>query len=108
MALVPSVSPTDAPGYIIGDDADAGDLFYPRILRIAEEVDAKVVAMEVGDMAQAERVAGMVVEGRKWDRCEIWRDHGLGREEVRSVRSVCGEGVVVKGEGNGRVVVVWR
>ncbi|KAL8659003.1 MAG: hypothetical protein Q9202_007325 [Teloschistes flavicans] len=97
---VPSTTRTRAP--------DPGDTFYPAILAIAERVRARVVAMEVADLAQAQRVAGMM----SWRGREVWRDRvsggvglvGKGEVEVEGSE----EGVVVRGEGNGRCVVGWR
>ena len=90
-------------------DADIGDGFYTRILDIAASVGAKIVAMEVSDMAQAERVVGAVLRREMWRRCEIWCD-GISSWNVEyGVRTkICEGEVVVRGEGNGRVVVSWR
>ena len=87
-----------------------GDAFYPRLLELASRVAARVLLVEVADMAQAERVAAMVVMERGgWEGCEIWRDWpaGGGGEAVEVVE-VRGESVRVKGEGNGRAVLAWR
>lgn len=89
-------------------EVEAGDVFYPRLLRAAEEVGVRVVLVEVADMEQAIRVAGMVVRRgvRVWEGCEIWRDWpatAVG-EEVE----VEGEMIRVRGEGNGRAVLAWR
>lgn len=88
------------------DDATIGDSFYPRILKIAEQTRAKMMLVEVADMAQAERVVAMVVKEGRWSECEIWRDWpGQGGPEVRSL----GEREVrVRGEGNGRAVFACR
>lgn len=99
-----------------------GDTFYPRLLEVAERVDAQVLLFEVADMEQAIRVARMVL-GKGvgvWKGCEIWRDwpaaaggkvdgggdgDGGGEVEVVGVR---GKDVRVRGEGNGRAVLAWR
>lgn len=94
-------------------EVEAGDIFYPRLLQVAEEVGARVVLVEVADMEQAIRVARMVVRkgGRIWKGCEVWRDWpaangvGDGNGEVVEVE---GEMVRVRGEGNGRAVLAWR
>lgn len=77
--------------------------------------------VEVADMEQAVRVAGMVRgQGRdrdhqgggvRWEGCEIWRDwptaaRAEGGEEMVEVRG--DEYVRVRGEGNGRAVLAWR
>ncbi len=90
-------------------EGDAGDIFYPRVLEIAEQVGARVVLVEVGDMEQAVRVAGMVLmKGRGvWEGCEVWRDWPAagGDGEVVEIK---GEKVKIKGEGNGRAVLAWK
>jgi len=100
---------------------DEGDVFYPRIIEIAESVGAKLVLLEVGDNAQAERAANLlasrmiIVDGISqpvWHAIEIWRD-GIAMDGA-ATRSVlqCGRfGVPVIGldeESHGRTVVCWR
>lgn len=92
-------------------EVDAGDIFYPRLLQIAEQVSARVLLVEVADMEQAVRVVGMVVERGKgaWEGCEIWRDWpAAGGEGGGEMVEVQGEDIRVVGEGNGRAVLVWR
>lgn len=98
LALVPDVG---------GDGSvhEAGDGFYPRLLEIAWGVGARVVLVEVADMAQAVRVAGMA---GGWEGCEIWRDWVDGGGGAEEVADVDGRRVRVVGEGNGRAVVCWR
>ncbi|KAL8925689.1 MAG: hypothetical protein Q9208_003372 [Pyrenodesmia sp. 3 TL-2023] len=109
MALVPPVSPEDAFSALGAHTKDdVGDMFYPSIRRIALEAKAKMVVMEVGDMAQAERVATMLLEEKAWKRCEIWKDGITQRSEELEMKELGGQKVAVKGEGNGRVVVAWR
>lgn len=92
-------------------EVDAGDIFYPRLIQLAEQVGARVLLVEVADMEQAIRVTRMVLgKGeRVWDGCEIWRDwpgvRGDGGGEEVEVR---GGRVRVRGEGNGRAVLAWR
>lgn len=115
------------------DDKQA-DLFYPRLLTIASALNVKVLLMEVGDTAQALRVARMAAEqsatpiaastpnassnnddtrreSKMWKGIEIWRDGigAWGAEIVREERY--GGTIVVKGpeeETAGRAVVCWR
>lgn len=86
-----------------------GDIFYPRLLDIATGVGAKVVLFEVGDMAQAKRVARSIVEKRNdWAGCQIWRDwpgQGFQREKESTV--IGEKRIEVLGEGNGRAVFAW-
>lgn len=87
---------------------DDGDIFYPRVLEIAAECDAKVVLVEVADMEQACRVAAMA-DG--WH-VEIWRDDPAARgESGKEFVGVGGEGgrqVRVCGTGNGRSVLFTK
>ena len=88
LALVPSqkaYSETTAP-----PADDQGDIFYPRILQIAEASRAKMVLMEVDGMEQAQRVATMARKLQRWGIIQIWRDdleetrwRGNGREVER-------------------------
>lgn len=107
---------------------DGGDAFYPSILSIAKRVKARVLVMEVGDMAQAERVAGLARAlssaekggGKEWEEVVIWRDWIDQRHPVAGAGagteggSVPGQGSGVRGEsqvgdeGNGRAVVCFR
>lgn len=100
LALVPA----ERPG--LSDD-EAGDMFYPRLLEIADFVRAKIVLFEVADLEQAQRVAEMVVSRNAFERVEIWRDdpsqvndHHDHTGDLKCVR--------LRGEGNGRTVVAWR
>ena len=85
-----------------------GDAFYPQLLYLAALTKAKIVVMEVGDLSQAIRVAGMVMEKNgMWDGCQLWRDwhpYGAQQKEIR----VGSKMVRVMGEGNGRAVIAWR
>lgn len=106
-----------------GDD-DSGDAFYPSILSIAKRVKAMVLVMEVGDMAQAERVAALARalssadggKGTKWDQVVIWRDwiDHPAADAGKEAESRLGLDVDVRGEGNrdpegnGRVVACFR
>ncbi|KAL9126642.1 MAG: hypothetical protein Q9217_004345 [Psora testacea] len=103
-ALVPSFN-----GKYPASDATVGDLFYPQLLEIARKVRAKVLLMEVADMAQAHRVAGLVLEHQKGKICEIWRDWPAQKSssEAEYVR-VQGRDIRVRGEGNGRAVFAWQ
>lgn len=109
-ALVPPAPRKSTPsplGARMGDE-DVGDMFYPRILDISREAKANLVAMEVGDMAQAERVAEMLLSEQVWNTCEIWRDGITGRHGELEKKELGARSVGVRGEGNGRVVVAWR
>ncbi|KAL9028661.1 MAG: hypothetical protein Q9196_003004 [Gyalolechia fulgens] len=110
-ALVP---PSSSASFRTGDegsslsDASIGDRFYPRILDLAGKSGARMVAMEVGDMAQAERVAALVLQSKEWSRCEIWRDGLSTVQGTIETQIIQGEEVVVRGQDNGRVVMGWR
>lgn len=107
-ALVP---PTDRRGRRKSaiTDTENGDAFYPYIQRIAASARAKILLVEVADMAQAGRVAGMVLESSEWKGCEIWRDWPAQGESGEGMTvAVDGKEVEVKGEGNGRAMLAWR
>lgn len=110
LALVPPVSPENAFSALGAHtkNNNVGDAFYPSIVRIALEANSKMVVMEVGDTAQAERVAEMLLKGQGWKRCEIWKDAITTRNEELEMKELGGQKVAVKGKGNGRVVVAWR
>ena len=86
------------------DDTQQGDLFYPRLLKIANEVEAKVVLLEVADLEQALRVAVLAQKLDTFDGVEIWRDE----PDASAGKPVTENGVSVKGQGNARSVVCWR
>ncbi|KAE9965694.1 hypothetical protein EG328_009475 [Venturia inaequalis] len=56
LALVPPPSESGL------TDEQQGDLFYPRLLHIADKLKSKILLMEVADLSQAERVAAMAQE----------------------------------------------
>lgn len=112
-ALVPSPPlkcshSTSALQHSDGPDEDA---FYTRLLVLYARFDAKVLVMEVGDAAQAWRVAGTSLRMNSLlgeHRLEIWRDdpESDGRPfvvEERDERKIC-----VRGSGNVRAVVLFR
>ena len=104
-------------------DCAPEDVFYARLLRIAQQTRAGIVVFEVGDLAQAARVVGLALavgtaktapEGGSggWDATsvEIWRDWPdmqPDAHEAQTVR-VAGCEITVKGSGHGRVVVLRR
>jgi len=103
VALVPSKHGKSAHPAI----AD-GDTFYPHILRLAGSFRAKKLLVEVADLAQAIRVAAMILGSRRWAGCEIWRDYpGQRGSRERNTVDVHGRDIRVKGEGNGRAVLAW-
>jgi methylase of polypeptide subunit release factors len=91
-----------------------GDTFYPRLLEIGEDVNAKLLFMEVGDLEQAERVADMATSHPYWTGgVQIWRDDlsnastaELG-EVNRPFKTSNGTLVPVIGNGEGRTVISW-
>lgn len=97
LALVPPPSPQF-------DDTQQGDMFYPRLLKIADEVEAKVVLLEVADLDQALRVAKLAQNLDTFDGVEIWRDE----PNALSGQATIEDGVPVQGQGNARSVVCWR
>jgi methylase of polypeptide subunit release factors len=89
-------------------DQEQGDMFYPRLLEIAEHVSAKILLVEVADLAQAERVSSIAKSKEVWDGVEIWCDDPeAGGDRERSM-SKGADGVEVVGNGGGRSVFCWR
>jgi len=92
---------------------DSGDIFYPRLITIADNIRAKIVLFEVADLQQARRVAKMLVKhdgGPAWKGVEIWKDQPTSEGEMEHVCEKDDEirGVMVRGRGNGRSVFAWR
>ncbi|KAK0362820.1 hypothetical protein LTR91_022051 [Friedmanniomyces endolithicus] len=88
------------------DSEHDGDAFYPRLLAIANELEAKAMLVEVADMEQALRVAALAVKERCWEGIEIWRDDpATGRIDTMNVGNMS---VRVLGDGHGRSVLLYR
>lgn len=96
LALVPPQRPGQG-------DVEQGDMFYPRLLEIAREVEAKVVLLEVADLAQAHRVARCAQELDIFDGVEIWKDNPAFPDA-----SIGDSDIEVIGEGIARSVLCWR
>lgn len=86
------------------DDTQQGDLFYPRLLQIAYEVEARIVLLEVADLKQALRVAQHARKMGVFEGIEIWRDE----PDASADHATAEDGFQVYGEGNARSVVCWR
>jgi methylase of polypeptide subunit release factors len=85
-------------------DAQQGDMFYPRLLEIARDVEAKIVLLEVADLEQAYRVVRRARALDIFDGMEIWREDPL----VPSDASMGEDDVPLVGKGNARSVLCWR
>lgn len=85
-------------------DTEQADLFYPRILKIASEVEAKIVLLEVADQEQALRVARLAQKLDIFDGIEIWRDEPTASAD----QSANEDGIPFQGQGNARSVICWR
>ncbi|KAK3071301.1 hypothetical protein LTR53_008869 [Teratosphaeriaceae sp. CCFEE 6253] len=90
----------------IGASDHDGDAFYPRIVALAEQLEAKIMLVEVADMDQATRVAAMAASERRWERIEIWRDDptSLAVDQVTIDDTM----FRVLGKGHGRSVFAYR
>ncbi|KAK5688183.1 hypothetical protein LTS10_000161 [Elasticomyces elasticus] len=98
LALVPHLSDS------IGFRHD-GDVFYPRIGTLADQLQAKVMLLEVADMEQALRVAAIVSKNR-WDSIEIWRDEPA--NSALTTTTIGSSTVKIRGDGHGRSVFAYR
>lgn len=85
-----------------------GDIFYPRLLDIAEQLSTQIVLFEVADMEQAKRVASMTVSRGIWDGIEMWCDEPSARVSALEEVTVDGSKVRVRGIGHGRSVFAYR
>ncbi|CAK1361197.1 Release factor glutamine methyltransferase [Cercospora beticola] len=101
-ALVPAPQNTK-----LMTDNDIGDLFYPKLLAIAEQIEAKVILFEVADLTQAQRVAAMAARQGTWARVEIWRDEPTAEVVSESVQ-IDRHNIAMRGAGHGRSVVAYR
>ncbi|KAG9929466.1 modification methylase HemK, partial [Aureobasidium melanogenum] len=88
---------------------DQGDIFYPRLLQIAQQVGAKIVLFEVADSEQAQRVALMAKNQGIWDGIEIWRDYPSEHDPDAEIGNTSAfSDVKLLGTGNGRSVFAYR
>lgn len=97
LALVPP--PTLSPERVV-----QGDEFYLPLFDIAREVEAKIVLLEVADIAQALRVARAARAFYRFDGIEIWRE----QPDEPDAPSSEVAGFRVLGQGNARSVLCWR
>lgn len=88
-------------GGVLSRGLEPGDEFYPALLDVADGIGVRVLWMEVGDLAQGLRVAGLAKE-KGWD-VEVWRD-----EPDAEAASEVVQHFKVKGKGQGRSVLCVR
>ncbi|KAI1376463.1 S-adenosyl-L-methionine-dependent methyltransferase [Hypoxylon crocopeplum] len=91
-------------------DVAPEDVFYARLLEVADMLRPRFAVFEVGDLAQGLRVAQMVRSRCDNVEVEIWRDWPDMRPcegEPESVE-VGGTDVPIRGSGNGRAVFIRR
>lgn len=104
LALVPKDA--DALHY---PDIDPGDIFYPRLLGVAKQLDVQVLLFEVADLEQAGRVAAMAQQQKIWTVIEIWRDDpSQSDHDVDLEQTTVAARIKVLGRGNGRSVFAYR
>ncbi|KAF7864132.1 uncharacterized protein EAF02_010100 [Botrytis sinoallii] len=111
LALVPDASRRETI-HFNGDSGNSSlfeveDIFYHRLLRFHSLLKSKILVMEIGDEAQAKRVAQMAIGFS--DRIEIWRDWPDQREfenESAECMFLDNHKIVVKGTGMVRAVVL--
>ncbi|KAF5503207.1 Mitochondrial N(5)-glutamine methyltransferase MTQ1 [Colletotrichum fructicola] len=104
LALVPGA------GLPVYDDCNHADVFYARLLDVADWLKSKILLFEVGDLEQAVRVVRLVRRKNhtRLAKCELWRDWpDLSSEEDEAPElEMDGEDISVKGSGNVRSVFV--
>jgi hypothetical protein len=97
LALVP-------PFTIRRDDTQQGDMFYPHLLEVARDVEAKIVLLEVADLEQAHRVARRARSLEIFDGIEIWKDDPSASSDASTEE----DEFSLVGKGNARSVLCWR
>ena len=112
LALVPAKLPPSQ----LSMGIDGADIFYQRLLVLHSDVfRSQLLVMEVGDEAQAIRVARMALghcnslnirNARERNCVEIWKDSPE-TDELQELQ-VGGDMVLVKGTGNFRAVVSYK
>ncbi|KXT17333.1 hypothetical protein AC579_3868 [Pseudocercospora musae] len=91
---------------LVPDSFDGtGDLFYPHLLRIASQVNAKILLFEVADLDQAKRVAEMAM--KDWRNVELWRDDPTAKPDGTGTIEINGRWIAVRGSGHGRSVFAY-
>lgn len=110
LALVPTSRNINLQPHVSDPVADSvvGDAFYSQLLQIAQTHESGLVVLEVGDTNQAQRVVSKAILSHHWDTCEIWRDWPEQNSRGKEILHVSGEDVHIRGEGNGRAVVLTR
>lgn len=102
LALVPNHHASHGQAY-------DGDTFYPHLLHLADELNAKVLLFEVADMEQAVRVASRMTQQHEWDGIEIWRDEPSAEDATgKDALPVADREVSIRGAGDGRSVFAYR
>ncbi|KAF2855044.1 S-adenosyl-L-methionine-dependent methyltransferase [Plenodomus tracheiphilus IPT5] len=85
-------------------DDEQGDVFYPHLLNVAQDFEAKIVLLEVADLEQALRVARLAEKLDLFDGVEIWRE----QPDANPEEPLQQDGIDIVGTGNGRSVLCWR
>jgi methylase of polypeptide subunit release factors len=102
LALVPELD--------VYDDVAPEDVFYKRLIHLHAHLSRpKILIMEIGDLAQALRVANLAMSDHlpsRLNKIEIWKDWPEGKEEKQDKMVVKGVKIPVRGEGKMRAVVV--
>ncbi|KAF2688510.1 S-adenosyl-L-methionine-dependent methyltransferase [Lentithecium fluviatile CBS 122367] len=101
LALVP---PPDA----AGTDTEQGDAFYRPLLTIAQDVEAKIVLLEIADLDQALRVGRRVREMDIYDGIEIWCDQPDAHPNTAAEDPASDSEFPIFGTGNARTVLCHR
>jgi len=106
LALVPS------PSHAMTGINDA-DVFYSRLLTIADRINARAIMFEVGDRKQARRVARLIkrkTTATSWKGIEIWNDQPTlnGDTGHTLVPDLVVDEVNIRGKGKARSVFAYR
>ncbi|KAJ5033328.1 uncharacterized protein L3040_008446 [Drepanopeziza brunnea f. sp. 'multigermtubi'] len=113
-ALVPTV-PSDFNYALERTDTASEDAFYLRLVSLHLMYQSSVLLTEVGDAAQAARVAELMLKsgppiqnGSRQHRVEIWRDAPEQEDGSSTVEEHDGRHIPIRGTGKIRAVALFR
>lgn len=92
-----------------GSDEVSGLALYPRVVSLANHIDANIMAVEVGNMQQARHVVEMAGKKRAWRKMQVWRDDIIDRGHSQMGADGAGNYPFTDhGTGEGRAVIAWK
>ena len=109
LALVPAAHDSETTAF----GGSRGDLFYPRLLELANEAGVQLLLMEIDGHHQASRVRNMVLDTKAWDGCNVWLDDLCSLRSNLEAESVSATGersdiIPRVGKGRERAIICWK